>query len=52
MKFKFKFEKVSINQTFHTGQRHQCGAPDLMPLWTILDSTPEGRGSDWYPKLG
>jgi predicted dithiol-disulfide oxidoreductase (DUF899 family) len=24
------------------------GAPDLMPLWTILDSTPEGRGSDWY----
>ena len=27
------------------------GAPDLMPLWTILDSTPDGRGSDWYPKL-
>ncbi len=27
------------------------GAPDLMPLWTILDVTPEGRGSDWYPKL-
>ena len=27
------------------------GAPDLMPLWTILDSTPEGRGKDWYPKL-
>ena len=27
------------------------GAPDLMPLWTILDSTPEGRGSDWYPQL-
>lgn len=27
------------------------GAPDLMPLWTILDSTPEGRGSDWYPEL-
>lgn len=27
------------------------GAPDPMPLWTILDSTPEGRGSDWYPKL-
>lgn len=27
------------------------GAPDLMPLWTILDSTPEGRGSDWYPSL-
>src|SRR3979411_2381027 len=27
------------------------GAPDLMPLWTILDVTPEGRGTDWYPKL-
>lgn len=27
------------------------GAPDLMPIWTILDATPEGRGSDWYPKL-
>ena len=27
------------------------GAPDLMPLWTILDSTPEGRGTNWYPDL-
>jgi predicted dithiol-disulfide oxidoreductase (DUF899 family) len=27
------------------------GAPDLMPLWTILDNTPEGRGKDWYPRL-
>ena len=27
------------------------GAPDPMPLWAILDSTPEGRGSDWYPDL-
>jgi predicted dithiol-disulfide oxidoreductase (DUF899 family) len=27
------------------------GAPDLMPIWTILDCTPEGRGRDWYPKL-
>lgn len=27
------------------------GAPDLMPLWTILDTTPEGRGTDWRPKL-
>ena len=27
------------------------GAPDLMPLWTVLDTTPEGRGADWYPKL-
>lgn len=27
------------------------GAPDPMPIWTILDVTPEGRGKDWYPKL-
>ena len=27
------------------------GAPDLDPLWTILDTTPEGRGVNWYPKL-
>lgn len=27
------------------------GAPDLMPLWTVLDCTPEGRRPDWYPSL-
>lgn len=27
------------------------GAPDLDPLWTILDLTPAGRGASWYPKL-
>lgn len=27
------------------------GAPDLPPLWTVLDMTPEGRGADWYAKL-
>jgi predicted dithiol-disulfide oxidoreductase (DUF899 family) len=27
------------------------GAPDPMPIWNILDSTPEGRGADWHPKL-
>jgi predicted dithiol-disulfide oxidoreductase (DUF899 family) len=27
------------------------GAPDLDPLWTILDQTPEGRGATWYPQL-
>ncbi|MBC8073153.1 MAG: DUF899 family protein [Deltaproteobacteria bacterium] len=25
--------------------------PETMPLWTILDMTPGGRGTDWYPKL-
>ena len=27
------------------------GAPDFPPMWAVLDSTPEGRGGDWYPKL-
>jgi predicted dithiol-disulfide oxidoreductase (DUF899 family) len=27
------------------------GAPDFAPLWNVLDTTPEGRGADWYPKL-
>jgi predicted dithiol-disulfide oxidoreductase (DUF899 family) len=26
-------------------------APDPTPLWNILDLTPAGRGSDWYPSL-
>lgn len=27
------------------------GAPDLDPLWLMLDLTPSGRGTDWYPRL-
>jgi predicted dithiol-disulfide oxidoreductase (DUF899 family) len=27
------------------------GGPDPDPLWLMLDWTPEGRGTDWYPKL-
>ncbi|MET0360162.1 MAG: DUF899 family protein [Sphingobium sp.] len=27
------------------------GGPDLAPLWTVLDLTPDGRGTDWYPRL-
>jgi predicted dithiol-disulfide oxidoreductase (DUF899 family) len=27
------------------------GAPDLDPLWLMLDLTPEGRGTSWYPEL-
>lgn len=27
------------------------GAPDLDPLWHLLDLSPEGRGTDWYPRL-
>ena len=27
------------------------GGPDLDPLWLMLDLTPGGRGTDWYPEL-
>jgi predicted dithiol-disulfide oxidoreductase (DUF899 family) len=27
------------------------GAPDPAPLWMVFDMTPEGRGTNWYPKL-
>ncbi len=27
------------------------GGPDMDPLWLMLDLTPGGRGTDWYPKL-
>jgi predicted dithiol-disulfide oxidoreductase (DUF899 family) len=37
-------------QTADPGQDPR-GAPDPMPLWTMLDLTPGGRGTDWYPKL-
>jgi len=23
----------------------------LWPIWHLLDLTPEGRGTDWYPRL-
>ena len=26
-------------------------APELAPLWNILDLTPAGRAADWYPSL-
>lgn len=26
-------------------------APDIASLWSLLDLTPQGRGTDWYPKL-
>jgi predicted dithiol-disulfide oxidoreductase (DUF899 family) len=39
-----------IGETADPGQDPR-GAPDLAPIWTLLDTTPEGRGTDWYPKL-
>jgi predicted dithiol-disulfide oxidoreductase (DUF899 family) len=40
-----------MNRTSADPGQDPRGAPDLMPIWTILDATPEGRGKDWYPKL-
>ena len=27
------------------------GAVEMDPLWLLLDTTPGGRGTDWYPRL-
>ncbi|QDZ06115.1 DUF899 domain-containing protein [Sphingomonas panacisoli] len=27
------------------------GAPEMSPLWNVLDTTPAGRGTDWYPSI-
>jgi predicted dithiol-disulfide oxidoreductase (DUF899 family) len=32
------------------GQNHRH-VDMIWPLWNVLDLTPEGRGSDWYPQL-
>jgi predicted dithiol-disulfide oxidoreductase (DUF899 family) len=24
----------------------------IWPLWNVFDLTPDGRGTDWYPRLG
>ena len=35
--------------------RHPSRLPEstrrTFSLWNVLDTTPEGRGADWYPKL-
>ena len=35
----------------NTMSKTQLASAIDLALWTILDSTPEGRGTDWYPKL-
>ena len=39
-----------MGETSDPGQDPR-GAPELEPLWNILDLTPAGRAPDWYPKL-
>jgi predicted dithiol-disulfide oxidoreductase (DUF899 family) len=45
------FWSGEMGQTMADPGQDPRGAPDIDPLWTILDTTPEGRGKDWYPKL-
>lgn len=45
------FWSGEMSGTMADPQQDPRGAPDFDPLWTILDTTPEGRGTDWYPKL-
>jgi predicted dithiol-disulfide oxidoreductase (DUF899 family) len=55
--FKRKGDEVRLfwasEMTSEMADPHQDprDAPDIAPLWSILDLTPEGRGTDWYPKL-
>lgn len=44
------FWAVELAGTEDPGQDPR-GAPDPTPLWNILDLTPGGRGTDWYPSL-
>lgn len=39
-----------MNGTADPGQDAR-NVPDPEALWTMLDLTPGGRGTDWYPKL-
>ena len=45
------FWSGEMSGTMADPQQDPRGAPDIDPLWTILDTTPEGRGTDWYPSL-
>lgn len=45
------FYSVEMSGAMADPDQDPRGAPDLDPLWTLLDTTPEGRGGKWYPKL-
>jgi predicted dithiol-disulfide oxidoreductase (DUF899 family) len=44
------FWAPELAETADPGQDPRL-AVDPTPLWNILDLTPAGRGSDWYPRL-
>jgi predicted dithiol-disulfide oxidoreductase (DUF899 family) len=41
-------ELVLVPSDLGQNQRH---VDMIWPLWNLLDFTPEGRGTDWYPSL-
>ncbi|WP_431287849.1 DUF899 family protein [Roseateles chitinivorans] len=46
----FHFWSAESGGTEDPGQDAH-GAPEIAPLWNVLDLTPGGRGTSWYPKL-
>jgi predicted dithiol-disulfide oxidoreductase (DUF899 family) len=47
----FHFYTAEMSAAMADPGQDPRGAPDLDPLWLMLDLTPEGRGTNWYPKL-
>jgi predicted dithiol-disulfide oxidoreductase (DUF899 family) len=44
----FHSELLLVPSEREQNQRH---VDMIWPLWNLLNFTPEGRGSDWYPSL-
>ena len=45
------FYSGEMSGTMADPRQDPRGAPDADPLWLMLDLTPDGRGTDWYPRL-
>jgi predicted dithiol-disulfide oxidoreductase (DUF899 family) len=45
------FYSVEMGPSMADPGQDPRGAPDPDPLWLMLDWTPEGRGTNWYPRL-
>ena len=45
------FWSVEITGEMKDPGQDPRGQPEMDPLWLLLDTTPAGRGTDWYPKL-
>jgi predicted dithiol-disulfide oxidoreductase (DUF899 family) len=48
------FHSYATELLFAPPEKGQNGrhVDSIWPLWNLYDYTPEGRGTDWYPKLG